>query len=57
MQEEWSLQWEAFGRWNTLSLWKLWLIEGSRSMEALATTGLKVYGSFDAGIDVANLLV
>jgi len=26
---------EAFGRWQTLSLWKLWLIEASKSMEAL----------------------
>jgi len=57
MQEEWSLQREAFGRWKTLSLWKLWLIEGSRSVEALATTRLKVCGSFDTGVDVANLLV
>jgi hypothetical protein len=57
MQEEWSVQREAFGRWKTLSLWKLWLIEGSRSVEALATRRLKVCGSFDADVDVANLLV
>jgi len=31
---------EAFGRWQTLSLWKLCLIEGSRSVEALASRRL-----------------
>jgi hypothetical protein len=38
--EELSFPWEALGRWKTLSLWMLWLIEGSRSMETLATRGL-----------------
>jgi hypothetical protein len=52
-----SPQREAFRRWQTLSLWKLWLIEGSRSVEALASTRLKVCGSFDPDVDVANLLV
>ena len=31
---------EAFGRWQTLSLWKLWLIEGSTFVEALANRRL-----------------
>jgi len=31
---------EALGRWKTQSLWKLWLIEGSRSVEALASRRL-----------------
>jgi hypothetical protein len=31
---------EAFGRWKTLTLWKLWLMEGSRSVEALASRRL-----------------
>jgi len=31
-----SFSQEAFGRWKTLTLCKLWLIEGSRSVEALA---------------------
>jgi len=39
-REEYSFPREAFGRWKTLSLWKLWLIEGSRSVEALATRRL-----------------
>jgi len=39
-REELSFPRETFGRWNTLSLLKLWLIEGSRSVEALATRRL-----------------
>jgi len=38
LQEESSFPQEAFGRWKTLSLWKLWLIEGSKSVEALMLT-------------------
>jgi len=38
--EEYSFPLEAFGLWQTLSLWKLWLIEGSKSVEALATRRL-----------------
>jgi hypothetical protein len=38
-------------------VWKVWLIEGFRSVEALASRTLKVSRSFDADIDVANLLV
>jgi hypothetical protein len=34
---EYSFPWEAFSRWKTLSLWKLRIIEGSKSVEALAT--------------------
>ena len=40
-----------------LGLLKLWLVEDSRSMEALAGRRLKVCGSFDTDVDVANLLV
>ena len=32
-------------------------MEGSRSVEALASTWLKVCGSFDVDVDGANLLV
>jgi len=35
-QEEYSFPWKAFGRWQTLSLWKLWLMDSSKSVEALA---------------------
>jgi hypothetical protein len=35
--EEYSFAQAAFGLWQTLSLWKLWLIEASKSVEALAT--------------------
>ena len=40
IRNEWSFQREAFGCWKTLSLWKLWLIECSRSVEALASRRL-----------------
>jgi len=30
----------SFGRWKTLSLWKFWLIEGSRSVVAVASRRL-----------------
>ena len=30
----------SFGRWKTLSLWKFWLIEDSRSVAALPSTRL-----------------
>jgi len=56
-QEEWSFPQEGFGGWKTLSLWKLGLIDGSRFVDALASTRLKVCGMFDADIDVANILV
>jgi len=39
-REESSFPREAFGRWKTLSLRKLWLLEGSKSVEALATRRL-----------------
>jgi hypothetical protein len=38
LREEQSFPQEAFGRWKTLSLWKLWPIEGSKSVEALMLT-------------------
>jgi hypothetical protein len=37
-REEKSFPREAFGRWKSLSLWNLWLIEGSKSVEALMLT-------------------
>jgi hypothetical protein len=37
LREEYSFPpLDVFGQWQTLSLWKLWLIEASRSVEALA---------------------
>ena len=57
LREVSSFPQEAFGRWKTLSLWKLWLIEDSRSVEALVTRKHYVCGSFDANVDIANLLV
>jgi len=36
--EEYSFPREEFGQWKTLSLWKLWLIEGSKSVEASMLT-------------------
>jgi hypothetical protein len=39
-QEELSFPQESFGRQITLSLWKLWQIEDSKSVEALATRWL-----------------
>jgi hypothetical protein len=36
--EEVELPAESLGRWNTLSLWQLWLIEGSKSVKALTLT-------------------
>jgi len=38
IQEEFSFPWEAFGQWKALSLWKLWLLEGSKPVEALMLT-------------------
>jgi hypothetical protein len=35
LREEESFPGKAFGRWKTLSLWKLWLLEGSKSVKAL----------------------
>jgi hypothetical protein len=40
-----------------LGLWKLWLVKSTMSVEALTSTRLKVCGSFDADVDVVNLLV
>jgi len=37
-QEEWSFQQAVFGHCKTLSLSKLWLIEGSESGEVLMLT-------------------
>ena len=47
----------SFGRWKSLSQWELWLIEGSKSVEALATRKLSVCGSFDANVNITNLPV
>jgi hypothetical protein len=43
LREKYSFPREAIGRWKTLSLWKLWLIEGSNSVDALANRRLSVY--------------
>ena len=43
--------------WRKVNFPGVWLVEGSRSVEALASRRLEVCGSFDADIDVANLLV
>jgi len=57
LQEECSFPQFAFGWWNTLSLWKLWVIEGTRPEEAVASRRLEICRSFDADVDSVNLLV
>jgi hypothetical protein len=38
-------------------MWKLGLVQGLESIEALAGTRLEVCGSFDADVDIPYLLV
>lgn len=45
---------EAFGEWHTLSMWKVCLIKGYKSVEAFVNRRLQVCGSFDVNVDVAN---
>jgi len=37
-QKQQGVQCEALAGWNTVSSWKIWLIEGTKSVEALMLT-------------------